>query len=79
MAQALHVPLTCQPDPTTRCFTIFDATTSLAICGNDNAPFKVTMSFGFGVGDFITVLQLANKIRERFVDAPEQFEAISDE
>jgi hypothetical protein len=37
------------------------------------------MSFGFSVGDFITVLQLANKFRERFVDAPEQFEAISDE
>jgi hypothetical protein len=37
------------------------------------------MSFGFSVGDFVTVLQLANKIRERFVDAPEQFEAISDE
>jgi hypothetical protein len=37
------------------------------------------MSFGFSVGDFITVLQLANKTRERFVDAPKQFEAISDE
>jgi hypothetical protein len=37
------------------------------------------MSFGLSVGDFITILQLANKIRERFVDAPEQFEAISDE
>jgi hypothetical protein len=37
------------------------------------------MSFGCSVGDIITVLQLANKIRERFVDAPEQFKAISDE
>jgi hypothetical protein len=37
------------------------------------------MSFGFSVGDFVTVLQLANKIRGRFVDAPEQFKAISDE
>jgi len=37
------------------------------------------MSFGFSVGDFITVLQLANKIRQRFVDAPDQFKAISDE
>jgi len=37
------------------------------------------MNFGFSVGDFITVLWLANKIHERFVDAPEQFEAISDE
>jgi hypothetical protein len=37
------------------------------------------MNFGCSVGDFIAVLQLANKIRERFVDAPEQFKAISDE
>jgi len=41
--------------------------------------FEVTMSFGFDVGDFITLLQLANKIRERFVNALEQFKAISDE
>jgi hypothetical protein len=47
--------------------------------GNRNAAFNVTMSFGFSIGDFITILQLANKIRERFVDAPEQFKAISDE
>jgi hypothetical protein len=39
----------------------------------------VTMSFGFSVGDFATVLQLANNIREQFGDAPSQFEAISDE
>jgi hypothetical protein len=37
------------------------------------------MSFGYSIGDFITILQLANKIRERFVDAPEKFKAISDE
>jgi hypothetical protein len=37
------------------------------------------MSFGLSVGDLVTTLQLANKIRERFVDAPEQFKAISDE
>jgi len=37
------------------------------------------MSFGFSVGDFIAVLQLANQVRQRFVDAPEQFKAISDE
>lgn len=37
------------------------------------------MSFGFGVGDCLAVLQLANRIRERFVDAPEQFKAISKE
>jgi hypothetical protein len=37
------------------------------------------MNFGYSVGDFITILQQANKIRERFVDAPGQFKAISDE
>ena len=37
------------------------------------------MSFSFGISDFIAVLTLVNKIRKRFVDAPEQFRAISDE
>jgi hypothetical protein len=37
------------------------------------------MSFGFSVGDFVTLLQLANKIRKEFADAPSQFKAISDE
>ncbi|KAL3459526.1 ankyrin repeat-containing domain protein [Aspergillus heterothallicus] len=37
------------------------------------------MSFGFGIGDFITVLTLANALRERFKDAPRQYTAISDE
>ena len=37
------------------------------------------MSFGFSVGDFIAVIELANKIRKDFVDAPSQFKAISDE
>jgi hypothetical protein len=37
------------------------------------------MSFGFSVGDFIAVLQLANDIRKQFVDAPSQFKAISEE
>jgi hypothetical protein len=41
--------------------------------------FKVTMSLGFSVGDFIIVFQLASQIRKRFVDAPEQFKAISEE
>ena len=50
------------------------------LCGNDDSAFKlVRMRFGFGVGDFITVLQLAKDVRERFVDAPDQFKAISDE
>lgn len=37
------------------------------------------MTFGFGVGDIIKTLELANEIRTRFVDAPPQYEAISDE
>ncbi|KAH6690811.1 hypothetical protein BKA61DRAFT_286451 [Leptodontidium sp. MPI-SDFR-AT-0119] len=37
------------------------------------------MSFGFSLGDFITVIELANKTRKEFVDAPSQFNAISDE
>jgi hypothetical protein len=47
--------------------------------GSESAAFKVTMSFGFSVVDFITVLQLVNQTRQRFVDAPEQFKAISEE
>jgi len=39
----------------------------------------ITMSFGFSVGDFITILQLASNIRKQFVDAPSQFKAIADE
>ena len=37
------------------------------------------MSFGFSIGDFITVLQLANDVRKQFVGAPDQFKDISDE
>ncbi|RSL80077.1 hypothetical protein CEP51_006860 [Fusarium floridanum] len=37
------------------------------------------MSFGFGVGDFIAVLELVNKIRKDFQSAPSQFEDISNE
>jgi hypothetical protein len=37
------------------------------------------MSFGYSISDFIAVAQLANKIRQRFVDAPAQLKAISDE
>jgi hypothetical protein len=41
--------------------------------------FKVTMNFGFSIGDFIAVIELANKIRKEFVNAPSQFKDISDE
>ncbi|RFU33238.1 hypothetical protein B7463_g3094, partial [Scytalidium lignicola] len=37
------------------------------------------MSFGFGVGDFIAAIELANKIRKEFIDAPSQFKAISND
>jgi hypothetical protein len=37
------------------------------------------MSFGFSVGDIIAVTNLANKIRQRFVNSPEQFKAIATE
>ncbi|KAH8901517.1 ankyrin [Thozetella sp. PMI_491] len=37
------------------------------------------MSFGFSVSDFIAILELANRIRKAFVDAPEGFKAISDD
>jgi hypothetical protein len=40
--------------------------------------FEATMSFGYSVSDFIAVLQLANNIRKQFVDAPDQFNAISE-
>jgi hypothetical protein len=37
------------------------------------------MSFGFSIGDFIAVIQLANKVRKEFSGAPVQFNAISHE
>jgi hypothetical protein len=37
------------------------------------------MSFGFSIGDFIAVIELAGKIRKEFIGAPSQFENISNE
>lgn len=37
------------------------------------------MSFGFSIGDFLAAIQLANKIRKEFADAPSQFKTISNE
>ncbi|KAJ9419395.1 hypothetical protein FOXG_06622 [Fusarium oxysporum f. sp. lycopersici 4287] len=37
------------------------------------------MSFGFSVGDFITVIELAAKIRKEFAGAPGQFKEITDQ
>jgi hypothetical protein len=37
------------------------------------------MSFGFSVGNFLTVIELTNKIQREFIGAPSQFKNISDE
>jgi hypothetical protein len=37
------------------------------------------MSFGFGVGDFLAVLKLANNIAVKLKEAPKQYKTISDE
>ena len=37
------------------------------------------MSFGFGGSNVITLLERANKLRDRFADAPSQLRAISSE
>jgi hypothetical protein len=36
------------------------------------------MSFGFGIGDFLAVIGLANKIRKDFAGAPSEFRAALD-
>lgn len=37
------------------------------------------MSFGFSVGDFLAVINLATQIRKQFSDAPKHFRNLSDE
>ncbi|KAL4782320.1 ankyrin repeat-containing domain protein [Aspergillus varians] len=37
------------------------------------------MSFGFGVGDFLAIIQLANDLRGRFAQAPTEYKAIAEE
>ncbi|ODM20957.1 hypothetical protein SI65_04010 [Aspergillus cristatus] len=37
------------------------------------------MTFGYGIGDFIAVLKLANDVRKQFVNAPGHFKALSEE
>lgn len=37
------------------------------------------MSFGFSIGDFITIVELATKVRKGFVGAPSQFKDVSTE
>ncbi len=37
------------------------------------------MSFGFGIGDFLALLELVNRVRKDFIGAPDAFKAISDD
>lgn len=37
------------------------------------------MSFGFGVGDFLAILKLANDLRGRFAQAPKEYKSITEE
>lgn len=37
------------------------------------------MSFGFSIGDFVTIIELANRIRKEFVGAPSHLDNISHE
>jgi hypothetical protein len=37
------------------------------------------MSFGFSVGDMLHLIELAQKTRRSFIDAPAQFRQISEE
>ena len=36
------------------------------------------MSFGFSIGDFLAVIELATKIRKDFADAPNEFKGALD-
>lgn len=36
------------------------------------------MSFGFGLGDFLAVLEIANTLRKNFVGAPSEYRGIAD-
>lgn len=37
------------------------------------------MSFGFGIGDFLTVFKLATEARDRWTDAPKEYKSMKDE
>jgi hypothetical protein len=41
--------------------------------------FFGNMSFGFGLGDFLAALELANKVRQKWNDAPEEYNTTKDE
>jgi hypothetical protein len=50
----------------------------LDICIKEYLCNKAAMSFGFGVGDFLAVIELANKIRKDFAGAPDEFKGALD-
>lgn len=54
-----------------------DNTPDISVCVSSTWT-NVAMSFGFSVGDFLAVIQLANKIRKDFLGAPSQFSDITD-
>lgn len=51
---------------------------NISISSKNHPGTHVTMSFGFGVGDFLAVIQLANKIRKDFAGAPSEFNGALD-
>jgi hypothetical protein len=61
------------------CFLLSPPSQPTFSCAINRAVLDIIMSFGFSVGDFIAAIELANKIRKEFVDAPSQFKDISDE
>ena len=45
---------------------------------SNNHGTNAVMSFGFSVGDFLTVIQLANNIRKDFAGDPSEFKGALD-
>ena len=67
--QSCHVIKTPRP-------SVFSSSTilpNLQAAGLDGAA---TMSFGVSVGDLVAIVKLANGVRERFEDAPAQYQAL---
>ncbi|KFY95260.1 hypothetical protein V498_03446, partial [Pseudogymnoascus sp. VKM F-4517 (FW-2822)] len=58
---------------------LYHATSSHGLVPPDEAMKELVAAELWLVGDFITAIELANKIRKEFVDAPSQFKAVSAE
>ena len=39
----------------------------------------LTMSFGFGVGDFLAVLEIVHRVRKKAARAPKEYQGIAEE